>query len=184
MREINPQPPKPPAMRPNYKGHFRRRKRHPNHRLVKSHRSYMVDEIARLFGIHKNTVRAWVKAGLPTCDGKRPILILGHELIAFLRARRIRNKKTCLPGEIYCLGCRAPKFPAAGIVEHRPFNGRVVNVRGRCPDCKSLMHRCVSMAKIEQFFEKSDITFPQALPHIGGIDQPTVNSDLRGDVQP
>ena len=55
-------------------------KRHPNHRLVKIHRSYTVEEIASLFGIHKNTVRGWVKAGLPTCDNKRPMLILGHDL--------------------------------------------------------------------------------------------------------
>ena len=40
------------------------RKRHPNPRLVKIHRNYTVEEIATLFGIHKNTVRDWVKAGL------------------------------------------------------------------------------------------------------------------------
>ena len=50
-------------------------KRHPNHRHVKIHRSYTVEEIAGLFGIHKNTVRRWVKAGLPTSDDKRPMLI-------------------------------------------------------------------------------------------------------------
>ena len=85
---------------------------------------------------------------------------------------------------MYCVRCRRPQFPAAGMVEYRPLNGKVVNVRGRCPECNSLMHRCVSMAKIEQFFEKSDITFPQALPHIGEISRPSVNSDFKGDVQP
>ncbi len=58
------------------------RKRHPNHRLVKIHRSYTVEEIAHLFGIHKNTVRRWVKAGLAISDDKRPMLILGHDLAA------------------------------------------------------------------------------------------------------
>jgi transposase len=43
-------------------------KRHPNYRLVKIHRSYAVEEIAKLFGIHKNTVRCWVKDGLATID--------------------------------------------------------------------------------------------------------------------
>jgi hypothetical protein len=32
------------------------RKRHPNHRLVKSHRNYTVEEITRLLGKHENTV--------------------------------------------------------------------------------------------------------------------------------
>ena len=34
------------------------KKRHPNHRLVKIYHSYTVGEIATLFDIHKNTVRA------------------------------------------------------------------------------------------------------------------------------
>jgi hypothetical protein len=160
------------------------RRRHPNHRLVKIHRAYTVEDIARLFSVHKNTVRRWIKDGLPTIDDRRPMLILGPALAAFLQARRARRKQPCRPGQMYCVRCHAPKFPAAGMVEHRPLNGRVVNVRGICPDCGSMMHRCVSMAKIEQFVEKTDITFPQALRRVREISQPTVNSDLRRDVQP
>jgi hypothetical protein len=33
-----------------------------------------VEEIAKLFGIQKNTVRRWVKDGLATTDDKRPML--------------------------------------------------------------------------------------------------------------
>ena len=75
-------------------------KRHPNHRLVKIHRNYTVEEVAGLFGVHRNTVRAWVKRGLPMIDRKRPMLIHGRDLAAFLQARRLKNKQTCQPGEI------------------------------------------------------------------------------------
>ena len=44
------------------------RKRHPNPRLAKIHRNYTVEEIANLFGVHKNSVRNWVKGGLPISD--------------------------------------------------------------------------------------------------------------------
>jgi hypothetical protein len=141
--------------------------RHPNYRLVKIHRTYAVEELASLFTVHKNTVRAWMKAGMPTMDGKRPRLILGREVSAFLRARRARNKRTCKPGEIYCLRCRAPKCPAGDMAEYLPMNENVGNLRAICPDCESIMHRCVSKAKLGQVRGKMDITFPQALRRIG-----------------
>jgi hypothetical protein len=153
-------------------------KRHPNHRLVKLHRSYTVGEIATLLNKHKNTVRGWVKAGLPTSDDKRPMLILSHELIAFLQARRARNKQTCQPGQMYCVRCRATKFPAGEMAEYRPITEKFGNLKGICPDCNSLMNRCVSLAKLEQVPGKMDIPFSQALRHIREINQPTVNSDL------
>src|SRR6516162_8070923 len=40
-----------------------RRVRRFNPRRVKIHRTYTVEEAARLFGVHKNTVRTWLKTG-------------------------------------------------------------------------------------------------------------------------
>jgi len=89
------------------------KKRHPNPRLVKIHRSYTVEEIAKRFGIHKNTVRHWIKEGLAAIIDKRPMLIQGIVLAEFLGNRRKKNKQPCKPGELYCVRCRAPKLPAA-----------------------------------------------------------------------
>ncbi len=154
------------------------RRRHPNHRLVKIHRSYTVEEIARLFDTHKNTVRRWVKYGLATCDGKRPMLILGPDLAAFLQARRTKNKRTCRPGEIYCVRCRAPKSPLGDYADYLPITEKTGNLSAICPDCNSIMYRCVGLAKLEQVRGKLDITFPQALERISESSQPTVNCAL------
>jgi hypothetical protein len=156
------------------------KKRRPNHRLVKIHRSYTVEEIAKLFGIHKNTVRGWVKVGLATIDDKRPMLILGHGLAAFLQARRQKNKRTCKPGELYCVRCRVPKFPAGDMADYEPVTEKIGNLIAICPDCHSIINRRVSLAKIEEVCGKMDITFPQAMRHIVESTKPTVNSDLRG----
>jgi len=138
------------------------RKRRPNYRLVKIHRCYTVEEAARLLGTHKNTVRAWVRAGLPTCDSKRPTLILGRDLAAYLQARRTKNKRPCQPGEIFCVRCRAPKQPAGDMAEYQPITEQLGNLEGICPDCDLMIYRRASMAKLAEIRGKLDITFAEA----------------------
>lgn len=154
------------------------RKRHPNPRLAKIHRNYTVDEVANLFAVHRNTVREWVKRGMPVNDGKRPMLILGRDLAAFLTARRAKNKRTCQPGEIYCVRCRAPREPAGDMADYVPVTASLGNLVAICPACETMMYRRVNLAKLEQVRGKLDITMPQAPQHIGESAQPTVNSDL------
>jgi hypothetical protein len=152
--------------------------RRPNPRLAKIHRNYNVEEVASRFRVHRNTVREWVKRGLPTIDDKRPTLILGRDLVAFLQARRVKNKQTCQPGELYCVRCRAPKAPAGGMADYQPVTATLGNLIGICPDCEAIIYRRVNLTKLEQVCGKLDITMPQALPHIGETAQPSVNSDL------
>jgi hypothetical protein len=154
-------------------------KRYPNHRLVKIHRSYTVEEVAKFLGIHKNTVRRWVKDGLATIDYKRPMLILGHVMVEFLRVRRTKNKQTCKPGELYCVRCRVPRIPAGDWAEYSTVNEKLGNLIGICPDCDSIMNRRVSLAKIGQVCGNLDITLSEELQHIVKIIKPSVNCDLR-----
>jgi hypothetical protein len=95
-------------------------KRHPNARIAKIHRNYTVEEVANLFGVHRITVREWVKWGLPTSDDRRPMLILGADLVVFLRARRVEDKRTCQSGKMYCVRCRAPRAPAGDMADYLP----------------------------------------------------------------
>jgi len=154
-------------------------KRHPNHRLVKIHRTYTVEDVANLFAIHKNTVRTWQKTGLATIDDKRPMLIQGKVLASFLQAKRAKHKQPCKPGEIYCVRCRAPKVPAGDMAEYQAITETVGNLMAICPSCESIMNRRISLAKLALFSRQMDITLPQALQHIVESNQPTVNSDLR-----
>jgi len=38
-----------------------------------------VEEVSRLFGIHKNTVRNWLRQGLAPIDVQRPTVIRGDD---------------------------------------------------------------------------------------------------------
>ena len=155
------------------------KKRSHNPRLVKIHRSYTVDEISKLFEVHKNTVRSWIKQGLPTIGGGRLKLVHGGDLFVFIKAKRKKNKQTCKPGEIYCVRCRAPKAPAADMAEYQRVTETLGNLIGICPDCGLMMNRRVNLSKLEKIRGRLDITMPLALQHISESANPSVNCDLR-----
>jgi excisionase family DNA binding protein len=121
------------------------RNRRPDWRRIKGKLSYTIDEVARALGTHRNTVRHWIrKAGLPAMTDARPHLILGSDLVAFLRTRRASRKRRCGVGEIYCLRCRVPRRPVPGLLEYRPFTSTRGRVVGICSTCEAILHRFVS----------------------------------------
>jgi excisionase family DNA binding protein len=133
-------------------------RRRPNPRLVKIHRNYSVDEAARVLGTHKNTIRTWLKQGLPTIDQRRPTLIHGVDLSAFVKNRRNRAKRPC-----------------------PPITATSGNLRALCPDCGTFMHRRAAFAKLNMVGANLDIAFPQAVSRIGGTPYPSLNDDLSKD---
>lgn len=155
------------------------KKRLHNPNLAKIHRNYTVEEVAELYGVFKGTVRAWIKAGLPVLNEKRPMLILGSDLVAFHQARRTKNKRQCQPGEMYCVRCRAPKKPAGDMTDCRIITEKIGNLEAICPDCDKIMNRRVNLTKLKEICGKLHITLPQALEHLIDSNQSSVNSDLK-----
>jgi hypothetical protein len=152
--------------------------RRPNPRRVKIHRNYSVEDITRLFNLHKNTVRSWLKQGLATIDDRRPMLVLGGELSRFLYERRKKGKRECGPGRIYCIACRAPKIPGLKMVECTP-TGVAASLCGICPDCGRLMYRHVNLSSLDAIRGELEITFRQPSSRLGGSPAPLVNCDSR-----
>ncbi len=151
----------------------------PNPNLAKIHRSYTVEEVADLFSVHKNTVRAWIKDGLAINDNKRPLLILGSSLRDYLQAKRANNKHKCLPHEMYCLRCKAPQRPAENMVDYEEINARTGRLIGICPCCNSIINKYLRVDQIEHIRGKLDITLPKALKHINESSKPLLNSDFK-----
>lgn len=149
-----------------------------NPRRVKINRSYTVEEVARLFAVHKNSVRNWLVEGLQTVDGRRPILILGRHVISFISARRNRRRSRCRPGEMFCFKCRVPRVAARQAVDYLPYTPSSGNLRARCADCGALMFRRVSLLNLEEVAGGNTIQMQQAQPRIRGTSNPSVNCDL------
>lgn len=152
-----------------------------NPRLIKIHRSYSVEEAARALGAHKNSVRGWIKKGLPVVDGGRPVLILGHELRTYLERKRKAGKRPCPPGTIYCLKCRDPRVPALGMVEYVPRNAATGNLTALCETCGTTLFRCTRRGDIAAIMPGIDVQIREAGERLIGRTPPSLNCDERKD---
>jgi hypothetical protein len=119
-------------------------------RRIRGHLTYTVAEAARITEAHKNTIRHWIADGLAALDNRKPTLIKGATLKAFIDARNAHRRQPCGPGRMYCLKCRAPKSPAFGEVEYEPDSEKFGRLIGLCPDCSTLIQRWTSAGKINE----------------------------------
>lgn len=136
-----------------------------NPNLVKIHRNYTVEEVAEVLSVHKNSVRLWIKDGLPICDDKRPLLILGAELRVFLQTKRKRHKRECKSYEIYCMRCKAKKRPAENMVDLE-YSGSTRCLVGLCPDCGCVMNKFIKEVDLEKIKQELDVSIPESQKHI------------------
>jgi hypothetical protein len=120
-----------------------------NARGVKKHWTYDVAEAARVTAMSRNTVREWIRRGLPTIDGRKPYLIRGVDLKAFLDARNAGRKRSLQAGEIYCVGCHWPRRPANGEAQYRPRTATNGTLVGMCPACGRTISRHVSWTALD-----------------------------------
>jgi len=135
------------------------------------HRTYTIAEAAHVVGGHRNTVRHWIRQGLPVIADKRPTLIRGEDLKAFLLKRRRNRKRPCGPGQIFCVKCRMPREPALGMADFAPASTGPGALTALCPVCGTIIKRWVAPSRLLQVSGKLDvkITAPQSrlsdIPH-------------------
>jgi hypothetical protein len=157
-----------------------KRRRKPNPNKVKIHRNYSLHEIARLFKTSLATVRRWLKAGLKTIDLTRPFLVRGMELKRFVRRWRSRNRRRCGPGQLYCLKCRAPRWPSHGEVELIKDTENCGRIRGVCSACGASICRIVSFGRLDAALGPLTATTTSAERRLSDRGFPGLNDYIEG----
>lgn len=133
------------------------RRRYPSPTLAKRNRCYTVEQMALLYGCHKNTVRNWLRQGLNPIDDRRPLLVKGAALNEFHTVRRSKAKRPCGPGQLYCVACRKPQRPAGDMAELVVLTPKVGKLRAICPDCDRLLFQRVNAARLAVFQTLVDV---------------------------
>jgi predicted site-specific integrase-resolvase len=102
-----------------------------NIRLIKSRRSYSIKEMALLFGIDRKTCSRWIQNdGLRVVEKNvSPLLVMGEDLLRFIRDKRLTKKISLRDDEFYCFKChKAVKAREDSRTVHK--TGRTVGKEG------------------------------------------------------
>jgi hypothetical protein len=146
-------------------------------RRVKSRLTYTVAQAARIVDAHEHTIRAWLDEGLETIGGKGRTLIFGAAIIEFVDKRRVKRKRPCGVGEVYCVKCHTPKKPAYNMADLIQEKAEVGRLEGLCPTCGTMICRRVNLSKIEAIKGDLDVRIPLRSPRLIEPGNPALNCD-------
>ena len=96
---------------------------------------YDVEQIMALYGVCRNTVTNWLKAGLRRVDDLHPILVTGTELIRFHADRAFARRRPLKTGQFKCNVCRTAVYPDVETVSFKKAQSGPHVISARCPDC-------------------------------------------------
>ena len=128
-----------------------------NIRRIKKNQSYTVEELADVVGATQATVRKWIKAGMPVLDGNRPLFVMGFQAQDFLRNRAEKAKRPLAAGELYCLGCKAPRMPLGLMADFIPSTTTSGRLKALCECCQRQVYRSISNNQKAVFSQILDI---------------------------
>lgn len=83
---------------------------------ITSKRSYNITEMAELLNINRKTCQRWIKDdGLRVIDAfESPILVMGADLIDFIKKKRQKRKILLKDDEFFCAKCHKAAIAKAG----------------------------------------------------------------------
>jgi hypothetical protein len=149
-------------------------------RRIKKRLTYNVREAAKAIGATPGTIRRWREAGLKPVEGSYPPFYRGVDLMEFMKRRAQGRKQPCGPGRMFCFKCKEPKRPAFGEIEYRPSSARAGRLTALCPDCATVMHRRVSLAKLRAATGDLSVSMQGEDSRISETSKPHCNDDSEG----
>ena len=153
------------------------KKRGQDLRRIRRGQCYSIPEVGRLLDVSIGTIRVWLRRGLPSLEGERPILIPGDGLKSWLVAQRLARKRKCQPDQLYCCRCRVPKDARPGSVVIVPRNAKTILISAMCGTCNAKMNRGGSLARLPEILLAFGLE-SQAQVSLAGCENPAVNQHL------
>lgn len=118
---------------------------------IKKNLTYSTIEAAESLGVTPATVRNWVSDGLPIQKDRRPHLIYGEDLRAFLQSKQASRRYELKPDELTCFRCHTGRPPKDMKVCITPQAAKTSRLEGICNKCEGRCSRVISNARMPEF---------------------------------
>ena len=124
--------------------------------IITIRRSYTINEISSLLGVSRRTCGRWTRNdGLRVVEANTsPLLVLGADLIGFLKDKRSKNQNTLKENEFYCLKCRKPVRATVGSEQAINTGKRLgkdnheqIKRIGICENCGKVVNRYLGVER-------------------------------------
>lgn len=141
--------------------------------------SYTIVEICTLLKpqkLHEQTVRSWIKEGLPICYYGKPILINGAALIVFLQNKKVNLKqpRKLKTNEFLCLKCNQPVTPQDNNITTEQ-QGNVIIAHATCPHCQKTILRNYSISTLDTLYRTFNVN---GIPRLCVSEIPSDNTNI------
>ena len=125
---------------------------------IRPSHTYNREEIEKSQNRTKETVRRWIREGLPPIPGTNKQRFDGAEFKAWAIAREAERKRPCKPDQFFCMNgnCRTQRLPAVGSVFIRKTNTNLGSIEANCVSCGGAVKKGFAMkdlAETEATFE-------------------------------
>lgn len=121
-------------------------------RGVSKHRSYTLEEAALIIGACKQTVSQWGASGaLKIMTGRKPYMVHGADLIAYLESRRPKKRAPLANGEFDCMSCKTRGKPYGMMADCNALTPKTSRLAALCGHCERKVSTIVGKARLAQY---------------------------------
>ena len=121
--------------------------------------SYDQEEICTLFKVHIQTIRTWIREGLPVNNQSGVTLIYGNDLKKFLGSLNQSQKRPTKFEQMLCMRCRDAKDPFRKQI-CLDYSDKLLKAKAVCRDCKSKMirnYKIDDLPQLRKIFDLVDV---------------------------
>lgn len=116
---------------------------------IRNRKAYYIREVSSLLGVNRKTIFRWLQEGLLLLDAtKKPRLIMGRALKAFIQAKRNAKKVKLQLDEFYCLSCKKAVKAKRGTKSRKNTGNKIGKndrnqeiLSGKCKECNGNIAR-------------------------------------------